>query len=69
MAEKKNNMATRFCDEIIGKIRGKITSYRDNACVKSNEAAILHAQADALEYQIGVIEDSLQQGNYESAQS
>ncbi len=65
MAEKKNNMATRFCDEIINRIEVQIRIYRDEADKASSEARAKRGQADALDIQIGNIKDSLAKGNYE----
>lgn len=65
MAEVKNNMATRFADEIQGGFVGRINLLRENARVKNDEARVFNAQADTLENEMRILKNKLAQGNYE----
>ena len=62
MAEKKNNMATRFCDEILKDMRIELAGYRSGAKMYND-------QADVLEDQIGIIKETLAKGNYENGKT
>lgn len=66
MVEKKNNMATRFCDEIINSMDMCAKTFREKAKTIANEAKELNLQAETIEQQIAIIMNTLQKGNYEN---
>lgn len=65
MAEKKNNMATRFCDEIVSSMEMQIDRIKIEARTKTSDAKALNAQIEILENRINLDRDLLVQGNYE----
>lgn len=67
--EKKNNMATRFCDKVVENIQVKIDLYNDKAKRLRAEAKDLASQAEVLELQIKHTNEILEAGNYENGSS
>ena len=65
MAETKNNMATRFADEVQSRLVDDINAIRADARSLNEQAKVCDAQADVLERQMETNKAILAEGNYE----